>query len=98
MRIIVLPAARDDLRDIWRFGVITWGEAQADRYSDTLDAAINGLGVLPYMGPVVDDVSKGLRRLVVRSHLAFYRVDGDAVRIIRVLHGSRDAGRWVAQT
>ena len=95
MRIIVLPAARDDPRDIWRFGVITWGEAQADRYSDTLDAAINGLDVLPYRGPAADEVSQGLRRLVVRSHVVFYRVEGEAVRVVRVLHGSRDAGRWV---
>ena len=95
MRIIVLPAARDDLREIWRFGVLTWGEAQADRYSDTLDAAIDGLGVLPYMGPAANDVSPGLRRLVVRSHVVFYRVEDEAMRIIRVLHGSRDAGRWV---
>jgi toxin ParE1/3/4 len=95
MRIVVLPAARDDLREIWRFGVLTWGEAQADRYADMIDAGIRGLGDQPYMGQGADGVSPGLRRLVLRSHVVFYRVGDEAVRIIRVLHQSRDAGRWV---
>lgn len=94
MRITVLPAARDDLRDIWRFGARMWGEVQADRYSDVLNAAIEGLGVHPFMGPTAAEVCPGLRRLVVRSHVVFYRVEAEVLRVVRVLHGSRDAGRW----
>ncbi|MGQ0567741.1 MAG: type II toxin-antitoxin system RelE/ParE family toxin [Gemmobacter sp.] len=96
MRIVVLPAAREDLRDIWRFGAQTWGEGQADRYADLLDAAIRGLALQPFTGPSAEDVSPGLRRLVARSHVVFYRVDKQVVRIIRVLHQSRDAARWLA--
>ena len=95
MRIVVLRAARDDLREIWRFGRLTWGEAQADRYSDILDGVIRGLGAQPYLGPAAEDVSAGLRRLIAGSHVVFYRVEPESLRIIRVLHQSRDAGRWV---
>ncbi len=43
MRIDLFPAAREDLREIWRFGALNWSIGQADRYSDELDAAISSL-------------------------------------------------------
>jgi toxin ParE1/3/4 len=95
MQIVVLPAARDDMREIWLFGVLTWGEGQADRYADMIDAGIRGLGAQPYMRQGAEGVSPGLRRLIVGWHVVFHRVGDEAVRIIRVLHQSRDAGLWV---
>lgn len=40
-----------------------------------------------------DDIRPGLRRLVVGSHIIWFRSDSTTLRIIRVQHGRRDAGR-----
>ncbi len=44
----------------------------------------------PKMGIPRDDVLRGTRCFVVQSHLAFYRIEGATIRILRVVHGSRD--------
>jgi len=44
----------------------------------------------PYSGPLRDDIAPGLRVVVMGNYLAFYRVEGRTVTILRVVHGSRD--------
>lgn len=48
------------------------------------------LALNPYSGPGRDDVSPGLRHLVIGRYLTFYRVEADHIEILRVLHGRRD--------
>ena len=36
----------------------------------------------------VDDVSPGLFRAGIGSHMIFFRIDGDELSIVRVLHQS----------
>lgn len=95
MQVRVLAAARRDLREIWYFGCDRWGERPTDAYSDTLDAMIGSLGENPLKGPMAPEIGFGLRRMVVRSHVVFYQVIGDAVEVVRVLHQSVDAGKRV---
>jgi toxin ParE1/3/4 len=95
MQVVLLPAAREDLRDIWLYGVTRWSMAQADRYSDALDGAIGLLAMNPFLAAPAETVGPGLRRLLFESHAVFYRVEGDVVEVVRVLHQSRDAGVWV---
>lgn len=65
--------------------------ARADTYVRDLDAAFSRLAGNPLAGQACEEVKVGFRRLLVRSHAIFYRVDDDQVEIVRVLHQSMDA-------
>ena len=45
----------------------------------------------PGLGPRRDDIRPGLRGLTCRRHIILYEEGPDAIRIVRVLHGSMDA-------
>jgi toxin ParE1/3/4 len=95
MRVVLLPAAREDLEELWNFGVERWGEAKADAYLLGIYAAVERLGENPRIAPAAQDLGRRVRRLVCGSHAVFYRVGEDVIDVIRVLHQSADAGRWV---
>lgn len=48
------------------------------------------LSTQPHLGMARDDISPGVRHLVMGQYVAFYRVKGNDVLIVRVLHGRRN--------
>lgn len=94
----LLPGARADFADIWRSGAARWGEAQAERYADGIDAALERLRANPLLGVSRDDLAPDLRMLVIRKHVAFYRLDAGTVEVIRILHHGMDATRHLRDT
>jgi len=90
LELLVRPRARRDLKDIWRYTVQKWGEAQADQYLYDLDREIQGLLKFPELGTPFDPIRAGYRRLQVKRHLVFYRRDGQRLEIVRVLHDAMD--------
>ena len=56
---------------------------------DAIEARWSHLAERPLSGPVRDDIQPGLRHLVAGWYLILNRVETDAVRILRVLHGRR---------
>jgi toxin ParE1/3/4 len=46
----------------------------------------------PESGKSREELSPGLRSVVVDSYLIFYRNPDDLVQIVRILHGRRDLG------
>ena len=95
MKIRISRAARGDLKDIWRFGADRWSIERADRYGVELMEAIGRLALNPFLAPVALGLDEGTRRLVSGSHVVIYVVRGEVLDVQRVLHQSRDAGRWV---
>ena len=62
---------------------------------NTIQAKIDKLAVFPQLGALLssihDDIDVGdYRFLVCLNYLAFYRVEGDAVHIDRIMYGRRD--------
>jgi toxin ParE1/3/4 len=51
------------------------------------------LAAFPHSGAPRDDIAAGIRHIVVGEYLTFYRVDPEAVEILRVLHGRRNIDR-----
>lgn len=93
MRLDVSEDARADLGGIRDFGRRRWGLAQARVYSTKLRAEMRALAAGTASGTNAGDVSPGLRRRLCGSHVIFFRTDGDAVRVIRVLGQRQDPGR-----
>lgn len=87
------PAAQADLESIWDYTVRHWGKAQAERYTRGIQAACEALGNGTLVSRSADDIRAGYRKAAVGSHVMFFRVQGDMVEIIRILHQSMDVER-----
>ena len=93
--LVISEHAEADLREIWLHNFGNWGEAQADRYLDELDAGLRECGVEPEDGKRREAVRSGYRSSLVRKHVVFYTLTDDEVLVQRVLHGSMDPSRHV---
>lgn len=88
-------AAKVDLDEIWDYSRRNWGAVRAAGYLDRLADAAEALARGELTGTRADDIRPGLRRLVSGSHILWFRITDDRLLVIRVLHQSRDAGRWM---
>ena len=89
--VIVTTAARRDLR-VLRDWIAADNPAAARRFVAALGEQIERLESLPLRGPVIPEVAllgSELRHLVYRDYRTIYRVEGERVIILRVIHGAR---------
>lgn len=84
------PAARNDIKQIWRYSVETWGEKQATVYMTQLETRFDELAENPLLGRARPDVEQGYRSLSSDKHIIFYTISGDIVEIIGIPHASMD--------
>ena len=86
MRLTRSERAEADLREIIRHARRRWGTEQARHYAAGLRQRLELLCGHPELGPAADEIRPGLRRCSYVSHNAFYRVDRDRIRVVRILH------------
>ena len=89
MRLILSSRAKEDLLEIWEF-IADHDELAADRYIDHLRDRALELLRFPELGRARNEILSGLRSLLARNHLLFYKIEGEEVQILRILHGSMD--------
>jgi len=82
--------ADQDLVDIYDFGNYKFGANQANKYLLKLDVCFLKLVEIPRIGKSRNEIKQGLRSFPIDSHVIFYRIMTDHIRIVRVLHCSRD--------
>ena len=92
MRVVRSIRARRDLKGIWNY-IARESAAAADRTMDAIDGRCAQLERLPNSGMACEDISPGIRRLVCGQYLLLYRVAGDPVQIVRILHGRRNLAK-----
>lgn len=85
----IRPAAEIDLVDIWRHGTAKWGVSQAERYADGLFALFDLLAEYPEMAREREEFMPPVRIHPSGSHLVIYRLEGQGIEIIRILHAHR---------
>lgn len=88
-RVRLTSEAQDDFRDILQYTRETWGVKQRDTYEARLKRGLRNLATFPEMGRARTDLGPGLRSFPIEHHLVIYRVDDDAVRVVRIVHGRR---------
>lgn len=94
MSVRLTPKARRDLDRIWSFTLEQWGEDQAEDYLRRLAKAFTGLADGTRPGRQANAVREGYWKLLVGSHVVFYRKpDAGTVDIIRILHQRMDVDR-----
>ena len=89
MKLQISQPARDDLVDIWEF-IAEHEELAADRYIEHVRLRARELVRYPLLGRVRREIHPGIRSLLFRNHLIFYRAKKTSIQILRILHGSMD--------
>jgi toxin ParE1/3/4 len=92
-QLIIAPAAKNDLKEIYQYGLRQWGQAQSESYLSTLKNQFWLLTQQPLMGTERSELLPNARSLPIESHTLFYRVTANRAEIIRVLHGRQDPQR-----
>lgn len=80
--------AEADLESIAEYTLHRWGEAQAEKYLEEMEACCRMLASNPQLGRACDDIRPGLRRIERGEHIVFYRTTAAGVFVVRVLHGA----------
>jgi toxin ParE1/3/4 len=81
--------ADEDLIAIW-LGIAADNPQSADRVLDAIERRWRQIAQYPYSGIARDDIAPGIRHLIVGQYLTLYRVTGETIEIIRILHGRRN--------
>ena len=81
--------AKEDFRRIYRYGVISYGEKQADLYFDALFERFAEIAEIPLKYQSVDYIREGYRRSVCGVDNIFYRIFDGNVEIVSII-GGRD--------
>src|SRR2546423_748539 len=90
MKALISKRADRDIDRIWEFIARDSVDA-ANRVDDEIREAIKTLATLPGMGHTRADVSDPRYRFwPVYSYVIAYRVEGNTVRVVRVIHGGRN--------
>ena len=92
-QLVIAPAAQNDLKDIYQYGLRQWGPAQSEKYLTTIKNQFWLLTDQPLMGTERNELLHEIRSLPIENHTLFYRVTANTVEIIRILHGRQDPQR-----
>lgn len=91
-RLNIRRAALADLDAIW-LHIARDDPGAADRFVDDFHVRMKRLIDHPRSGPARPEIGVDLRTVTVANYLAFDRVRGSDVDILRVVHGARDLTR-----
>ena len=87
-------AADRDLEEIFDYTFKKFGLDQATRYLVELESIFAQVIENQGIGKARDEIKPGLRSFPKASQVVYYRVLKDHIRIVRILHGSRDIPRF----
>ncbi|MDO7843370.1 type II toxin-antitoxin system RelE/ParE family toxin [Sphingomonas immobilis] len=90
MRLERTAAAEDDLEDIVAFTALAFGEHAARDYFSSFEGSFARLIAHPEIGAPLSKILPGVRKLTHRRRRIYYEIEGDLVRVLRVLHSAMD--------
>lgn len=90
MPFLLRPAARQDLREIWRFSARRWSPKQADAYLRRIEAAFSLIQTFPAIAPERGEFTPPVRVHPVSSHVVLFRVAAERIEVIRIRHANED--------
>lgn len=90
MSLILLPKAREDMREIWRYTFKTWSDIQASRYIASLNTSFDAIEAMPEIAREHLEFSPPVRIHPSGKHLIVYVIGQQKVEIARVLGARTD--------
>jgi toxin ParE1/3/4 len=90
-RVLVVPAADEDIEDILADLARKAGHATATRYGGLFDQLYDRLAAHPAIGPRRPALGPDIRIGIVSPYIVIYRFtdDDNTVTVLRVVHGRR---------
>ena len=88
--LVVTDEAKEDFKHILSFTRRVWGEQQADKYGNMLHRILGVIELTPEHGKSALPPCRYVR---AGQHYIFYRLDGDTIFILRILHSKMDFSR-----
>lgn len=82
--------AVQDLEEIWEYTFRNWSKDQADRYHNLIINEIEYVAENVSVGKNMSHVKEGYLVTYVKSHMIFFKRQGDIVYVIRILHQKMD--------
>ena len=92
-RLTIASGARTDLRDIRHYSKAVFGPVVARAYLEGLRERFVSILTRPLAGRSEADIGDDIRSVGYRSHRIYYKVEGQGVTIIRLLHHAQDVNR-----
>ena len=77
--------AKADLIRIHQYGVLKFGEVQADKYFMAFFDQFELIADQPFLFPSVDFIRKGYRRSVCGADSIYFRIENDTVEIMSII-------------
>ena len=90
LKLVVSPAARRKMAEIWRYTADRWGIGQADAYLGQIYSTIARAVELPGIGGPVTGLPPIYRKLKAGSHRVIYRCTADELIVVHVIHERED--------
>lgn len=89
-RYVLSPRAQSDLDEIWDHAAHRWGIDQAEAYTRQLWQNIEAVASNPTIGRPCPEVKAGYHKFRSGSHVLFFRMLGDGIDVVRILHSRMD--------
>lgn len=83
-------AADEDILEIARFSIKTWGLSQSRKYKEELYTCFKLLAKNPEIGRDATMYSPGLKRYSYKAHTIFFKQTIDGIFIVRILAQKMD--------
>jgi len=90
IRLVLRPAARQDIASIWLYTADRWGVDQADRYTSGIDREIQSALEFPAIGSAVEGLPNDYRKLSCGKHRIIYRHNDAELIVVRIIHERQD--------
>lgn len=87
------PKAEADLEAIWLYTRQLWSLSQANSYVTAIIERLERVAADDISGQPYSHVRPGYYKLLVGSHIAFYRLPEDGIEVVRILHSRMDFER-----
>jgi toxin ParE1/3/4 len=87
--------AEADVIDIFDYSEHEFGFEQAVQYLTDMEKTLENLLDNPFSGRERKDIRADLFSIPYVSHVIFYRVLSDEIRVVRILHASRDQIKYL---
>ena len=89
---LLTPQAKKDLEDIWFYSYQTWSDYKADQYVEILEDTFVNLSFMPEQALELLEFNPPVRIFPCAKHIIVYRIDAQAIVILRVLGAKQD---WI---
>ena len=95
IKFILSKAADADLEDIFDYTLEEFGLDQAVSYVSSFDDTFKMIAHNLEIGRERKEIQEDLRSFAKDKYVIFYRIRSDHVRVVRILHGSRDLPKFL---